>query len=111
MDVAGETDVRVRFHEVKPYDAPAFLSELRGPRRGRLALPSWVYWGPNPTIDLASESDVIKAYQATIQEGRITDQVQILNRELLVEVWPELRMPPRVRQLWEGRFPDLVTSS
>ncbi|MES2093195.1 MAG: hypothetical protein V4531_05210 [Actinomycetota bacterium] len=50
------------------------------------------------------------AYRATIQEGRTDDQVQILHRDLLIRIWPELMMPPRVRQLWEGRFPELTAT-
>jgi hypothetical protein len=102
------TGGKVRIQDVKPYDAPVSLDELRGPRSGTVVLPHWVYWGPIPTIDLDSRWDVIKGYQATIQEGRTVDQVQILNRDTLVAIWPELAMPPRVRQLWEGRFPELT---
>lgn len=99
---------KVRIQDVKPYDAPLSLDELRGPRSGTVELPGWVYWGPNPAVDLGAEWGVIKAYQATIQEGSTDDQVQILNRDLLITIWPELRMPSRVRQLWEGRFPELT---
>ena len=98
---------RIRFQDVKPYDAPARLDELHGPASGLVQLPPWVYWGPNPTANLDVEGDAIRAYQATIQEGRTVDQVQILNRNLLVAIWPELAMPTQVRQLWEGRFPEL----
>ena len=108
--MTGESgDARVFFRDIKPYDAPDSLSELRGPRSGVVVLPPWIYWGPNPIIDLGSKGDVIKAYQATTQEGRTDDQVQILNRDLLIEIWPELRMPSRVRGLWEGRFPELTS--
>jgi hypothetical protein len=98
---------KVRVQDVKPYDAPTSLDELHGPRTGTIELPGWVYWGPNPTVDLGADWGVIKAYQAAIQEGTATDQVQILNRDLLTTIWPQLRMPPRVRQLWEIRFPEL----
>jgi hypothetical protein len=108
---AATTGQRVRFQDVKPYDAPARRDDLHGPRGGPVSLPHWVYWGPNPIVNLDSESDVIKAYQATIQEGRRVDQERLLNRDLLIAIWPELMMPPRVRQLWEGRFPELVVSA
>lgn len=109
--MSAPTDKRVRFQDVKPYSAPLSLDELRGPRGGTVELPGWVYWGPNPTVDLSAEWGIIKAYQATIQEGNTDDQVQILNRDLLITIWPQLRMPPRVRQLWEGRFPELAVAS
>lgn len=101
---------KVRVEDVKPYDAPSGLDELHGPRSGRVGLPPWVYWGPDATFDVES-ADIVTAYQATIQEGRTVDQVQILNRELLIAIWPELTMPLRVRQLWEGRFPELTAAA
>lgn len=104
-------DKRVRFQDVKPYDAPERLDELRGPAHGTVQLPPWVYWGPSPVANLDSVGDAIRAYQATIQEGRTVDQVQILNRDRLIELWPELHMPPRVRELWEGRFRELAESA
>ncbi|CAN5319582.1 hypothetical protein BH09ACT6_BH09ACT6_02920 [soil metagenome] len=105
------TAKRVRFQDVKPYDAPQQLDELRGPATGTVQLPPWVYWGPNPIVDLGTEWGVIKVYQATIQEGSAADQVQLLNRDVLISIWTELRMPPRVRQLWESRFPELTAAA
>lgn len=98
----------VRFRDVKPYDAPLHLDDLRGPAGGPLQLPPWVYWGPNSVVNLDVEGDAVRAYQAAIQEGRTIDQVQILNRDRLVAMWPELSTPPRARALWEGRFPELT---
>ncbi|WP_066039600.1 hypothetical protein [Herbiconiux solani] len=100
-------DPRVFYRDIKPYEAPAELDELRGPRDGSVELPITVYWGPAHTFDLANESDVVEAYQATLREGRTVDQVELLNRDLLMRVWPELLLPVRVRSLWEGRFPEL----
>jgi hypothetical protein len=106
----ASTSEKVRIQDVKPYDAPTSLGELRGPHSGMVELPGWIYWGPNPVVDLGAEWGVIKAYQAIIQEGRTEDQVQLLNRDLLTTIWPQLRMPPRARQLWETRFPELKVS-
>lgn len=104
-------DKRVFFRDIKPYDAPATLEELHGPSSGTVELPRWVYWGPKPVANLDVEGDAIRAYQATIQEGRTVDQVQILNRDRLVAMWPELTMPLRVRALWESRFPELTATA
>ena len=108
MSASTQGSPRVRYQDIKPYDTPAQLDDLHGPRAGRLVLPLNVYWGPKRDIDLDSEPDVVKAYQAAIREGRVVDQVELLNRDLLVEIWPELMLPVRVRDLWENRFPELA---
>ena len=106
--MADESPVRVRFQDVKPYDAPENLDELHGPASGTVDLPPWVYWGPRPQFDLSREGERIVVYQAAIQEGRAVDQAEILNRDLLIAIWQHLSLPARARQLWEGRFPELV---
>lgn len=101
------SDARVFYRDIKPYDVPARLEDLRGPDGGQMTLPVNVYWGPWSVVDLDIRSDVVKAYQATLREGRVVDQVALLNRDLLVRIWPELMLPARVRELWESRFPEL----
>lgn len=98
------------YRDIKPYEAPSRLDELRGPHDGHMHLPITVYWGPDYTFDLANESDVVEAYQATLREGRSVDQIELLNKDLLVNVWPALLLPVRVRTLWEGRFPELAAA-
>lgn len=111
MGTTGQQgDTRVFYRDTKPYSAPKSLDELRGPRSGRMELPVNVYWGPQAVVDLDSVSGVVKAYQATLREGRVVDQVDLLNRELLLQVWSELMLPGRVRDLWETRFPELMTA-
>ena len=102
---------RVFYRDIKPYDMPERLEDLRGPSGGQLTLPVNVYWGPWSVVDLDIHSDVVKAYQATLREGRVGDQVILLNRDLLVRIWPELMLPARVRQLWESRFPQLSVAA
>ena len=113
QDVNGSTQgsTRVRFQDVKPYDVSAGLDDLRGPRSGALVLPHHVHRGPSRDVDLALVGDVLSAYQATISEGMTADQVAILNRSLLIEMWPELVLSVPVRDLWESRFPELVAAA
>lgn len=107
MSDTAPRDTRVFYRDIKPYDAPDQLEQLQGPRSGPLEVPINVYWGPRHTFDLDNESDVIETYQAALREGRVIDQEKLLNHALLVEIWPELMLPVRVRELWEGRFPEL----
>ncbi|MBO0984583.1 recombinase family protein [Rathayibacter sp. SD072] len=99
---------RVFFRDVKPYEIPSTLNELTGPSSGLLELPHHIYWGPEPTVDLDTTGGVTKAYQALLNEGTAVDQKALLNREILLAVWPVLTLPDRVRLLWEDRFPELL---
>jgi DNA invertase Pin-like site-specific DNA recombinase len=101
------TEDRVFFRDTKPYDVPASLNDLQGPAGGRLELPHRLYWGPERTVDLDTEGGAVKAYQAVIREGSAEDQAQFLNRGRLVELWPSLMLPTRVRDEWERQIPEL----
>jgi hypothetical protein len=109
-DVTAPAD-RVFFRDVKPYEAPEDLAQLRGPSTGLLTLPGRVYWAPEPVIDLdVRDGSENRAYRAVIAEGSAKDQIELLNRGLLVELWPRLVLPRRVRELWETRFPELTAA-
>jgi hypothetical protein len=43
-----------------------------------------------------------------LREGRVLDQKELLNRDVLMEVWQDLMLPDRMRARWESRFPELV---
>jgi hypothetical protein len=105
------TDDRVFYRDIKPYEAPDSLDELRGPKSGLLTLPIDVYWGPTPVVNLDSVGGVVMAYQATISEGSAADQEKLLNRELLIEIWPRLALPARARAIWETRFLELTVTA
>ena len=75
-----------------------------------MQLPLNVYWGPEAIVDLDTVGGVVKAYQATLREGRTVDQVASLNQDVLTDIWPELLLPLRVRNLWENRFPELTAA-
>lgn len=99
---------RVRFRDVKPYDAPASLDELRGPYDGPIDLPHSVRWQADRLgVDVSNLGWRRMAYQALLAEGTASEQRRLMNRDRLIETWPILNMDPRVRVLWEGRFPRL----
>lgn len=110
MSDIAQRDTRVFYRDIKPYDVPDRLEQLHGPRSGRMELPRNVYWGPAAAVDLDTVGGVMKAYQAALREGRVVDQVELLNRDLLIEVWGDLMLPGRLRELWESRFPELVVA-
>ncbi|MDR1450448.1 MAG: transcriptional regulator [Propionibacteriaceae bacterium] len=99
---------RVRFRDLKPYDAPASLDELRGPATGMVTLPLRLRWVPGErTYDVGETGGARVVYQAVLAEGAVADQRRFLNRERLIGLWPDLNLDQRVVRLWEGRFPQL----
>jgi hypothetical protein len=109
---AGKPGERVFFRDIKPYWAPESLDELHGPLGGVVQLSHSVLWAPGGgTVDLDEPGGIGLAYRAVLAEGLVADQVEILNRERLIAVWPELMLPQRVRELWESRFPELRASA
>jgi len=102
------TEHRVFFRDIKPYEMPDSLEELRGPSAGLLELPHSVYWGPLRSVSLDNPSGIRKAYQAVVREGTAKDQALLLNCDVLRREWSELALPDRVRVMWEQRFPELA---
>lgn len=101
-------DGRVFFRDVKPYEAPDSLEQLRGPASGVVELSHSVLWAPGGgRVDLDEPGGVGLAYRAVLAEGTVEDQVAVLNRQRLLEVWGDLMLPKRVRKLWDDRFPEL----
>ncbi|HET6551618.1 MAG TPA: hypothetical protein VFG79_24330 [Solirubrobacter sp.] len=101
-------ETRIYFRDVKPYHAPDRLEDLHGPPGGVVELSHSVLWAPGGgRVNLDEPGGTNLAYQAVLAEGTVDDQVQVLNRDRLVAAWPALMLPRRVRELWEGRFPEL----
>lgn len=100
---------RIRIAETKPYDVPSSLEALQGPGLGGvLHLGHEIIWAPHSqVINLDTVGDAIFAYTSIINEATSHDQEHLLNKDLLLEIWPELSLPLRVYQLWEESFPQL----
>lgn len=109
MSVDGDRQ-RVRFRDLKPYDVVVSLDELRGPARGLLSLPRWVRWQADVDVDVDDSGGLRMAYQALLSEGTAEVQTRLLNKRLLIALWPELSLDSRVRDLWESRFVELRTA-
>ncbi|MEA5454820.1 transcriptional regulator [Sinomonas sp. JGH33] len=110
-DMSG-SDPRVFLRDVKPYEVPESLESLHGPVHGVVVLRHSVLWSPGGgEVDLDEAGGINLAYRAVIAEGKVADQVEVLNRGRLIEVWGELLLPRRARLMWEHRFPELKTSA
>jgi hypothetical protein len=89
----------------RPHPVPDSLEELDGPVQGEVVLPTHLDWGPHRAYHLASLSDSRLLYERVIREAlRIEDLREYLNGALLIDLWPTLFLPPRLRTLWERKF-------
>ena len=105
-------DTRVRYAEIRPYTVPETLSELTGPVGGVIVLPTALDWTPKRSYDLSDDADRRMLYETVIREAlHAEDLREFLSARILVDVWPRLWLPPRVRKGWESRFPDLVRAA
>lgn len=100
----------IRYADHRPYpDPPARLADLKGPTAGLIELPITIDWGPKRLYDMAADADRRIVYEVVLQEAADAEEVGLyVNGAILVEVWPRLRLPRRVGQRWEDRFPQLV---
>src|SRR5580704_4450105 len=71
----------------------ASLTDLKGPAKGTVELPIWLFWYPDRTFDL--------------EEPGSTEDLADLNGDMLIALWPELYLPKGVRQAWEDLHPEL----
>lgn len=102
----------IRYADHRPYpDPPARLDDLTGPTSGCVELPLRIDWGPRRSYDMARDADRRAVYEVVLQEGLNAGDVErYVNGTALVEVWPRLRLPRRVRQRWEDRFSQLTSA-
>jgi len=97
-----------RYEEFLPYPTPESLDEFQGPPSGIIRVDHNICTSPNPVFDLSDERSVKSLYAATLRDGSVTQQVQIINRDRFLEVWPELNLPGKCLDVWETKFPELV---
>jgi hypothetical protein len=89
----------------------ADLDDLRGPAAGTVELPIWLFWHPNRSFDLDDRAIRRWVYQIVLREAsRPEDLTTYLNGEILVQLWPGLRLPKGVRRAWEEQHPSLALS-
>jgi hypothetical protein len=92
---------------------PASLSELAGPRHGRVRLPLHLAWSGLTTFDLDQPRLRMSYYRLVLAEGLHDDLVRYLERDLLISLWPTLRMlvSRDVREVWESCFHELADAA
>jgi hypothetical protein len=93
----------------KPYVVADDLGDLRGPTHGMVTLPHHLDWSGRASYDLDRPTRRASMYKVVLNEaGSVEDLRNWLDRHALMDVWPTLWLPPRLRELWETRFPELA---
>jgi len=71
-----------------------------------------VAWSGQTAFDLDLPKPCLHMYRIVLAEGQRDDIAAYLNRDLLVEQWPLLRIliSRIVRTVWESAFPELAES-
>lgn len=102
----------VPYRERRPYLVADSLDQLTGPTTGTVTLPVILDWSGNPTHDLDAPGGLKRMYAIVLSEALRPEYLATyLNREKLIDLWPDLLLPRRVRQMWEERFPELAATS
>jgi hypothetical protein len=85
------------------------LADLRGPTKGAVELPLWLFWScPGHTFDLGDPDMRQWLYQTVLREaGSAEDLASYLDRGTLIALWPDLYLPRGIRRAWEDRHPVL----
>jgi hypothetical protein len=119
----GQDGPSAGHHEVMPAPTPSRspgralrtvavaddLNELRGPLTGRHRLPHHLDASARHLYDFADEQWRELAYRTVLMEaGSQTDLTEWLDKDALLALWPQLYLPPFVRQAWERRHPELA---
>jgi hypothetical protein len=97
------------YSDRKPYVVADRLDDLRGPMRGTVSLPRHLDWSGDATYDLDKPARLASMYRTVLNEANSADDLNSwINARMLMRLWPTLWLPPQVRRLWEGRFPELT---
>lgn len=101
----------VPYGERRPYTVADSLDELTGPTVGVVTLPHHLDWSGSARYDLDTPGMLAELYKTVLLEAaRVEDLRAWLDGERLRQLWPELYLPPKVRRLWEERFPELAAA-
>jgi hypothetical protein len=107
----GPPDDYLPYAARKPYVVAGNLSDLRGPTSGSVTLPGHLDWSGDAVYDLDKPARLASMYKTVLNEAASVDDLNAwLDKQTLLQLWPSLWLPPRVRQLWERRFATLAAT-
>lgn len=95
----------------RPYVVADKLDELHGPTSGTVTLPRHLDWSGDSTHNLDKPARLASMYKTVLNEAATVDDLNTwLDHQMLIQIWPSLWLPPRLRQLWEHRFAVLAAT-
>ncbi|MGW1362938.1 hypothetical protein ACWCQP_36720 [Streptomyces chartreusis] len=95
----------------RPFQVVTSLSELGGAPTGTVQVPDGL---ADPAladdVDVSDSDRCSLLYQRVLLHGSSTLQTDVLNRDRLVQLWPDLvhDLPAAITQVWQQRFPELT---
>jgi len=98
-----------RYEQMLPYPTPDSLDELQGPVSGVITVDYNINTSPTPSYDLSDDSRIKSLYAAALRDGTVKQQREIINKDKFLELWPELNLPGRCLDVWESKFPQLIS--
>jgi hypothetical protein len=100
-----------RYVDQRPYVVPETLADLRGPIRGVVVLDRRLDWSGRAEYDLGKPRRLASMYETVLREASSPGELaRWLDERKLIELWPDLVLPQRLRASWEARFPQLVSA-
>lgn len=85
------------------------LNELHGPTSGTIELPHRLFWYPDRRFDLNDPAYLRWMYQLVLREAITVDELRTwLDKQTLIQLWPDLHLPRGIRRAWEERHPALA---
>lgn len=99
---------RLRYEDVFPYAVPEDLDMLRGPAGGVVELPITAHWGPDPRFSLETRPARLSFYRTLLNQAPLSDLIAYANKDILIDLWPSLRLPRQCRDKWEAAHPELA---
>jgi hypothetical protein len=104
------TDTYASYGDRKPYVVAERLEDLHGPTAGTVQLPPHLDWSGNASYDLDKPARLASMYRTVLNEAGSTDDLRAwIDGRVLARLWSTLWLPPKVRRLWENRFPELAS--
>lgn len=92
-----------------PVVVPDTLDELVGPTTGTVVLPVGLDWSLSNTYDLDDSVSCRSMYAVVLREAKDEEDLRnYLNGGVLIQVWPDVKIPKFTRMVWETTFPDLL---